>query len=447
MACMEGTGKMADESRTEIVVAPQGSTRREVIAGSAAVAAAFGLTYEAYAQVQERRALAAKDTRPVKCAFIGVGSQGVTDLKRVLSVPGAQVVALCDIYEPNLKRAQDLVPAAKGYKDYRQVLDRKDIEAVLIATPLFAHAPIAVDALKAGNHVFCEKMMAYSIEEAKRMARAAVASKKVLQIGHQRRSNLIYNHGWEMINKGKVCGKVTHVRAQWNRNGSWRRPVPKDTTDRHWNWRLYKDLSQGLMAELGTHQIHVANWYLGEAPSAVVGIGGINYWKDGRTVFDNVEVIFEYPSGVKLNYTSLTTNQYDGFYEQFMGKDGTLIVSQQTGGQYFREPTAEAEAWMKGPANKETGARGQAGLKLDPEATKKLGVTGTKVGQKEIKGDVSGKDDYLLEMEDFFASIRTGAPVLCDWRDGLRACVAAVRANEAMTKKARIAIPASDYAI
>jgi len=431
----------------EIGLSQGTATRREVIAGSAAIAAAFGLTYEATAEAQARRAAAGRDARPVKCAFVGVGSQGMADLKRALSVPGVQFVALCDIYKPNLDRALALTPGAKGYADYRQVLDRKDVEAVLIATPLFAHALVAVDALKAGKHVFCEKMMAYSIEDAKRMARAAVASKHVLQIGHQRRSNLIYNHGWELINKAKVCGKVTHVRAQWNRNGSWRRPVPKDTNDRHWNWRLYKDLSHGLMAELGTHQIHVANWYLGEAPSAVMGAGGINFWKDGRTVFDNVEVIYEYPSGVKLNYTSLTTNQYDGFYEQFMGKDGTLIVSQQTGGQYYREPTAEAEAWMKDPANKEKGARGQMGLALDPEATKKLGVTGTKVGEKTIKGAVTGKDDYLLEMEDFFASIRTGAPIMCDWRDGLRACVAAVRANEAMTKKARIVIPASDYAI
>jgi len=430
-----------------VEISASGATRREVIVGSAAIAAAFGVSLEMAAEAQERRNQAAKDARPVKCAFVGVGSQGTADLKRALSVPGVQFVALCDIYEPNLKRALALTPAAKGYKDYRQVLDRRDVEAVLIATPLTVHAPVAIDALKAGKHVFCEKMMAYSIEDAKRMARASIAAKRILQIGHQRRSNVIYNHGWELINKAKVCGKVTHVRAQWNRNGSWRRPVPKDTTDRHWNWRLYKDLSQGLMAELGTHQIHVANWYLGEAPSAVVGIGGIDYWRDGRTVFDNVEVIFEYPSRVKLNYTSLTTNQFDGFYEQFMGKDGTLIVSQETGGQYYREPTAEAEAWMKDPARKESGPRGQQGLKLDPEATKKLGVTGTKVGEKVIRGSVEGKDDYLLEMEDFFASIRTGAPVSCDWRDGLRACVAAVRANEAMTRKTRIEIPPSDYTL
>jgi len=424
-----------------------GSTRREALVGSAALAAAFGLTLENAVLAQERRESAARDARPVKCGFVGVGSQGTHDLKRALSVPGVQILGVCDIYEPNLKRALGLVPNAKGYTDYRALVDRPDLEAILIATPLSVHAPVAIAALDAGKHVFCEKMMAYSIEDAKRMARMAIARKRILQIGHQRRSNIIYNHGWELINKARVCGKVTHIRAQWNRNGSWRRTVPKDTTDRHWNWRLYRDLSQGLMAELGTHQIHVANWYLGEAPSAVVGIGGIDYWKDGRTVFDNVEVVFEYPSGVKLNYTSLTTNQYDGFYEQFMGKDGTLIVSQESGGQYYREPTAEAEEWMKDPVHKQTGQRGQTGLQLDPEATKKLGGTGTKVGEKEIRGSVEGKDDYLLEMEDFFASIRTGAPVSCDWRDGLRACVSAVRANEAMTKKARIVIPKSDYTL
>lgn len=431
----------------EITFCGEGITRREFIHGSAAIAAALGISLTEFAEAQEKRAAALKENRPVKCAFIGVGSQGTHDLKRALSVPGVQMVALCDIYEPNLQRALKLCPSATGYKDYRAVLDRKEIEAVLIATPLRAHAPITIDALNAGKHVFCEKMMAYSIEEAKQMARAAVKNKKVLQIGHQRRSNIIYNHGWELMNKAKALGRVTHVRAQWNRSArqNWRRPVPPDTTDRHWNWRLYKDLSHGLMAELGTHQIHVANWYLGMVPTAVVGMGGLDYWKDGREVYDNVMVIFEYPGGVKLNYTSINMNQYDGFYEQFMGTDGTLIVSQQTGGQYYREPGADLEDWMKNAVNPTQGQRGQTGLKLDPEATKKLDKTGVKVGEKVITGDVKGKDDYLLEMEDFFNSIRTGAPVSCGWQEALGACVAAIRANEAMEKKTRIEIPSSDY--
>ena len=432
-------------SGPEIAFAGADISRRDFLQGSSAIAAAFGVSLGAAAEAQQAREASARDARPVNCAFIGVGSQGTSDLKHALSIPGVRFVALCDVYEPNLRRALELAPGAVGYSDYRKLLERKDIELVFNATPLYVHAPVVIHSLQAGKHVFSEKMMAYSIDDAKRMARASLDAKRILQIGHQRRSNLIYNHGWELINKGKVLGQLTHIRAQWNRNGSWRRPVPKDTTDRHWNWRLYREYSQGLMAELGTHQIHVANWYLGAAPTAVVGMGGTDYWKDGRTVTDNVMVIFEYPGGVRFSYTSLTTNQYDGFYEQFMGKNGTLIVSQETGGQYYREPTAQSEDWMKNSATHETGARGQQGLKLDPEATKKLGTTGQKVGEKTLTGSVAGKDDYLLQFEDLLASVRTGAPVSCDWRDGLRACVSAIRANEAIAKKTRIEIPPSDY--
>jgi predicted dehydrogenase len=227
--------------------------------------------------------------------------------------------------------------------------------------------------------------------------------------------------------------------------------VPKDTTDRHWNWRLYKESSQGLMAELGTHQIHAVNWFLGAAPTAVVGMGGIDYWKDGRTVNDNVEVIFEYPGGVKLNYTSLTTNQFDGYYEQFMGKEGTLVVSEEktTPSAYYREPGAAPEEWMKSAANPTAaGRKGELALKLDPEATKKLSQSGVRVGEKTLTGDVKGSSNsLLLEMEDFFNSIRTGAPVSCDWRQGLAAAVAALKANEAIEKRARVEIDASEYEV
>jgi predicted dehydrogenase len=426
-----------------------GLTRREFIQGTAAIAASLGISLTEAAEAQEKREQAGRETRPVRCAFIGVGAQGFgVDFKAAMSVPGVEMVAICDIYPPNLDRAMKAAPTARGYSDYRAVMDRNDIEAVLIATPLHMHAAIAIAALQSGKHVFSEKMMAYTIEDAKAMARAARAAQKVLQIGHQRRSDIIYNHAWELVSAKKVCGPVTHVRAQWNRNGSWRRPVPKDTTDRQWNWRLYREYSRGLMAELGTHQIQAVNWFLGAMPVAVVGMGGINYWKDGRTVFDNVEVIFEYPGGVKLNYTSLTTNQFDGYYEQFMGKEGTLVISEEkaTPTAYYREPGTTPEEWMKSAANPtEKGKHNELALKLDPQATKKLSQSGVKVGEKTLTSDATGKNSYLLEMEDFFASIRTGAPVSCDWRQGLGGCVAAIRANEAMEKKTRVEIPATDY--
>ncbi|MEP6755225.1 MAG: Gfo/Idh/MocA family oxidoreductase, partial [Chthonomonadales bacterium] len=197
----------------------------------------------------------------------------------------------------------------------------------------------------------------------------------------------------------------------------------------------------GLMSELGTHQIHAVNWFLGAAPIAVVGMGGIDYWKDGREVFDNVEVIFEYPGGVKLNYTSITTNQYDGYYEQYMGKDGTLLISEEkeTPSSYFREPSAPLEDWMKQSATAQKGKHNESGLKLDPEATKKI-KPGTKIGEKTLMTSTSGKTSYQLEMEDFFNAIRTGSPVTCDWKEALGCCVAAIMANKAMDKRARLEI-------
>ncbi len=430
---------------------PDGVSRREFIRGSAAIAAALGVSLSGVTEADEKRQDAARDSRPVNCAFIGVGDQGYNvDFKAALSVPGVKMLAVCDIYEPYLERALKDVPNAKTYTDFRAVMDRKDIEAVLIATPLYMHAPVAIAALKAGKHVFTEKMMAWSVEDAKNMARASIASKRILQIGHQRRANPMYNHAWELINQKKVCGPITHVRAQWNRNGSWRKKLLPGMTDRQRNWRMYKEYSHGLMSELGTHQIHAVNWFLNAVPTSVVAMGGVDYWKDGRTIPDNVEVIYEYPGGVKLNYTSLTTNQYDGYYEQFMGKDGTLIISEEkeTPSSYFREPTANVEDWMKvAVGGSQTGKHKEVGLKLDPEATKKLSGPGVKVGEKTYGSGALSKSAYVLEMEDFFNAIRTGAPVTCDWKEALGCCVAAIKADEAIEKRMRVEIKAEDYTL
>jgi len=437
------------EGEPMLSLSNEGVSRRQFIQGSAAIAGAMGLSLTHWAEAQEKRAALLKENRPVNCAFIGVGDQGFNvDYKAALSVPGVNMVAICDIYEPYLKRAQELAPNAQTYTDYRKVMDRKDIEAVLIAAPLHMHAPIAIAAMQSGKNVFCEKMMAHTMDQAKGMARACVSSKKVLQIGHQRRANVMYNHAWEMLHEKKVCGPITHIRAQWNRNGNWRKSPMPGMTDEQRNWRMWWKYSHGLMSELGTHQIHAVNWFLGAAPTAVVGMGGIDYWKDGREVFDNVEVIFEYPGGVKLNYTSLTTNQYDGYYEQFMGKDGTLIISEEkeTPSSFFREPTAQVDDWMKASATAQKGKHKEAGLQLDPYATKKVGA-GTKVGEKVMSGDVTGKSAYVLEMEDFFNAIRTGSPVTCDWKEAIGCCIAAIKANEAMLHNKRIEIKPEEYAI
>jgi predicted dehydrogenase len=369
-----------------------------------------------------------ENTEPILCGFIGTGSQGSMLLGKLMRIPGVKVVGICDIYPPNLKKGLEIARGARGYEDYRWMLERKDIQAVFIATPLYLHAPMAIAAMQAGKHVFCEKMMAYSIEDAKAMARTARDTKKILQIGHQRRCSPLYNHAFKLLKEG-VLGKITHIRAVWNRNGSWRRAVPDPKYERLLNWRLYRDSSQGLMAELGSHQMHVVNWFLGENPVAVMGMGGIDYWKDGREVYDNVNVIFEYPGPVRVFYQSLTTNQYDGCYEQFMGDKGTLVITTEKA-QLFREPNAEELVWQAAAHKENVG--GKEAILLDADVTAKLKQ---QVGEGEqVTAERANKDDYLLELESFIACIREGKEPACNAEEGLRSTVTCILANEAIAR-------------
>lgn len=411
-------------------------TRREFLKGSAAAA----LTVAGSGVFTEARGQSIGPDDVINAAIIGVGSQGGFLLERAVKVPNVKFVACCDIQEKNLKRGLATAKGAEGYDDYRKVLDRKDIQAVIIATPIYLHSQMTVEALRSGKHVLCEKMMAYSIDDAKHMYRVSRQTGKKLQIGHQRRYDPTYQHAHKMVKDG-VLGRITHVRAQWNRNGSWRRPCPDPKMDELINWRLYRKLSQGLMAELGSHQIDVVNWMLGETPSAVMGVGGLDYWKDGRDVLDNVQCIFEYPSGAKLQYQSLTTNQYDGFTEQFMGDQGTLIVTPGKA-MLFREPKAEELQWESMAHTEKVG--GKTGIVLDASKSPRLAQKQAE-GQRIEAEQKAKKDDYLLELEDFFLSIRDGHEPLCGPRVALDTCIASIFANIAMDKLERVGIGPEVY--
>ncbi|MBP6963353.1 MAG: Gfo/Idh/MocA family oxidoreductase [Armatimonadetes bacterium] len=393
--------------------------RRDFLKGSAAAAMTLGVSARAFSQQSNEQ--------EVRCGFIGVGTEGSMLLGKLLRVPGVTVAAVCDIYPPNLKKGLRIARGARGYEDYRWMLERDDLDAVLIATPLYLHAPMSIAAMQSGRHVFCEKMMAYSIKDAKAMLRTSLDTGKYLQIGHQRRYNALYNHAYKLIQQG-VLGKITHVRCMWNRNGSWRRAVPDPQFERLINWRMYSEYSQGLMAELASHQTHVVNWFLGSTPVSVMGMAGIDYWKDGREVYDNVNVLFEYPEGVKLYYQSLTTNQYDSCYEQFMGDKGTLVVTPGKA-QLFKEPSAEDVMWAAA-AHKET-VGGKEAILLDADVTARLKA---QAGDGEQIQAGEKKDDYLSELEDFIGCIREGRQPDCDGQEGLESAATCLLANDAMAQ-------------
>jgi len=267
-----------------------------------------------------------KRLNTVRIGIIGTGSRGM-GLMRILSkMEGVSMVALCDTLPFRLKEASQIAPKAKTYIRHLDLLENKELDAVIISTPLSMHAQIATEAVDANVHVYCEKTMVKGAKDTVQLVNKVLTNpKKIFQTGHQYHSSRLYSHAVELIQRGKI-GKVNGIRAQWNRNGNWRRPVPDQKFERQINWRMYREYSYGLLAELSSHQIDFANWLFDSHPEKVTGFGGIDYWKDGRETYDNTHVIYAYPNGVKASYTCLTGNAKDDYKIHVMGDKGTMVL-------------------------------------------------------------------------------------------------------------------------
>jgi len=380
----------------------------------------------------------------VNFGIIGTGTQGCDLLSQLTTIPSGRCVATCDIYPPNLKKGVETIGTnPKTYEDYHQLLERKDIEAVMIATPLYLHSRMIIDALNAGKHVFVEKSMFFKEEEAEPIRQAAgTHAKQVLQVGLQRRSSILYRVAMEMIRKGAL-GKVMFVRAQWHSNRDWRRPVADPKFERLINWRMYRDYSGGLMAELASHQIDVANWAFGAEPFAVTGTGEIDYWKDGREVCDNVQTIFEYPEGRKMVFSSILYNAHHRFDEQIMGDGGTLIITVGQG-MYYREKAAKAtqgapkEDWWAGATVAEDAE--QKGIPIFPEKTngaegfldREMRYAKRWLASLGIYEYEEPHNPLWSELVNFFTSIREGKPAVVPLEVGAADALAVIYGNRAI---------------
>jgi len=214
---------------------------------------------------------------------------------------------------------------------------------VVIAVPLNVHHDIAIDALSAGKHVYLEKTMTYNIPQALDLvSKAAQCPKQVLQVGHQYRYSPLYFKVKEMIEKNYL-GKVTQIDCRWDRNWNWRRPVPDPSLERKINWREYKEYSGGLPAELLSHQIDFINWAFDTHPDELFGTGGIDYYKDGRETYDNVQVVLRYAkAGMIGNFGATCANSHEGYIFKIKGTKGmvSLLVNE---GVYYPEPQTRKE--------------------------------------------------------------------------------------------------------
>ncbi|MDG1791898.1 MAG: Gfo/Idh/MocA family oxidoreductase [Flavobacteriaceae bacterium] len=265
---------------------------------------------------------------------IGTGDRGQGLINIINSIEGIELIAICDTLPFRLSEAASLAPKAKQYSNHQEMLLLKDLDAVIISTPLSTHAAIASDAVDASVHIYCEKTMVKGDQETIDLIQKVENNhKKIFQTGHQYHSSRLYSHVVEMIQTGDI-GQVIAINAQWNRNGNWRRQVPNPKLERQINWRMYREYSYGLTAELSSHQIDFCNWLLQDNPKKVAGFGGIDYWKDGRETYDNTNLIYSYANGVKASFTCLTSNAKDDYQIKVMGDKATIIINYDKAWKY-----------------------------------------------------------------------------------------------------------------
>lgn len=367
----------------------------------------------------------------VNIGVIGAGGQGSSLIRNLATVPNAKITAICDIFEPNLTKGVSLSGRQpKGFVEYKKLMESKDVDGVVIAAPLHMHYDIALAALDAGKHVFVEKTMMYSVKQCDQVVQATKAHPTlVFQVGHQHRFDPVIRKVVDMSRDGAL-GKVTHIRCMWHRNGDWRRPVPKVNFDPSpWgypdlehliNWRMYKRYSGGLMCELGSHMIEICNLILGSRPSAVTGLGGIDYWKDGRETFDNVVVIYNYPGGEKVTFSSTTTNAHDGEHIVIMGTEGTIEMSWDKA-IYYREKVSPELAKSEGATV--IGSTGE---------TMKASMQSQKEGSQVAPQDLERRSAVYLELESYVSCIRESKKALVDVNVGRNAAISVLSANQAM---------------
>jgi predicted dehydrogenase len=367
----------------------------------------------------------------VHVGVIGVGSRGQHMMRMLLRVPGVRIAGLCDVYEPRIAEGRGVTgEQTPAYSDYRKMLEARDIDAVMVSTPLGLHAEHVVAALESGRPVYGEKSMGRTLEDCNRIRDAAKRTGKMLQIGLQYTYAPWYQEALNRIREGKI-GQVTQINSYWHRNNNWRRPVPPggDAQLEHLlNWRLYRQWSGGLFAELGSHQINFANTVFGGMPESVMASGGIDYWKDGREIEDNVHAIARYAGGQTLQASYITTNRLEGAQERVYGTGGSVELT-HTEATYFEEP------WYPNSA-------------IPPEITiqHKL-ITGPTYsaeqpyhgkGKTPIKGDASDAD--LMACREFIDCIRNHRRPVADEDAGWSEGVTVALCNRALQEGRKITL-------
>lgn len=286
-------------------------TRREFLSTSAKL----GAVLAAAPYIARGAEVGAAKGDTINVGLIGCGAEGKILTTAALNIPNLRFKAVCDIWPyaltPMSRLLQKYKHDAKPFEDYKEMLASvPELDAVIIATPDFMHSEHTVACLKAGKHVYCEKLMSNTVEGARAMVLASRETKKLLQIGHQRRSNPRYLHARDkIVRDARLLGRITNISGQWHRAvtddfGTPRNAeIPEEKLHKYGyanmhefrNWRWFKKYAGGPISDLGAHQIDVYNWMLGANPRMCIASGGVDYYKTHEW-YDNAIAIYEYPT-------------------------------------------------------------------------------------------------------------------------------------------------------
>jgi predicted dehydrogenase len=424
------------------------ATTGSLLTGSMRAMASDGATVLQSQQTEPEKPVAANDH--IQIALIGAGGQGQSDTKVALQVPGVKLVAVADCYDGRLAHSKELWGAdVQTSRDYQEILERKDIDAVIVGTPDHWHKQASVDAMKAGKDVYCEKPMIHLYSDGPEMIEASQKTGRILQIGSQRVSSILYAKAKELLAAGAI-GELNMVTARWDRNssiGAWNYTVPPDASpetcdwprflgtapkipfngEQFFQWRKWKAYGTGVAGDLFVHLFSGTHFVTGaKGPTRAMATGGLRFWKDGRDVPDVMLGLFDYPEGFNL---SLRVNFVDGGEESegltFTGSEGTIDI----GGNSVtvnRVPREKEPGLMIGTFT--DAMQKQILAAYHEKYPVRPATETTRVGTDRYVAPQGYSDSYD-HFRNFFASVRSRQPVVEDAVFGYRAAGAALLSN------------------
>jgi predicted dehydrogenase len=400
----------------------------------------------------------------IRIGVIGYGVQGHFDLRTALKVPGVEVAGICDLYQGRLVNAKEQFgESLYTTNNYKDLLDRTDIDAVLICTTDVWHARITIDALAKGKHVYCEKPMVYKISEGYSVMDAAKKSGKVLQVGSQRVSSIGYLKAKELLAAGEI-GELNMVNAVYDRQssiGAWEYTIPKDANamTTNWDkfiegtekmdydakkffwWRAYKEVGTGVAGDLFIHLLSGSHLITNsKGPESIFSTGQFSYWKDGRNLPDVMSGVLQYPKTkehaaflmtLQVNFISGTGGQE---IIKLIGSEGVIEVN-------GNNITLKHSLMPEAPSFGGYDSLFTFSKRMQEEMQKDYNAKWTSEQQKrKIKDDIifkapEGYDDHLDHFTNFFDSVRTGKPVIEDAEFGFRAAAPALSCNKSYFSK------------